>query len=113
MLNQRTGESTAELEKSGKLSARQRMDVIFDQGTFVETGAFVGSGDKDSADGYGAVITGYGSIDGYLVFAFAQDYSRLHGAMSVEQPLAHGPRPAHVRHGVADHYQFFALLHRK
>ena len=85
MLNQRTNESTAELEKMGKLSARQRMDVIFDQGTFVETGAFVGSGDKDSSDGYGAVITGYGSIDGYLVFAFAQDYSRLHGAMSVEQ----------------------------
>ena len=85
MLNQRTNDATSELENNEKLSARQRMDVIFDQGTFVEIGAFVGSGDAESADGYGAVITGYGSIDGYLVFAFAQDYSRLHGAMSVEQ----------------------------
>ena len=85
LLNQRTNEATAELEKIGKLSARQRMDVIFDEGTFVEIGAFVGSGDADSTDGYGAVITGYGSIDGYLVFAFAQDYSRLHGAMTAEQ----------------------------
>ena len=50
MLNQRTNDATPELEKNEKLSARQRMDVIFDQGTFVEIGAFVGSGDSDSAD---------------------------------------------------------------
>ncbi len=98
LLNQRTNEATAELEKIGKLSARQRMDVIFDEGTFVEIGAFVGSGDADSTDGYGAVITGYGSIDGYLVFAFAQDYSRLHGAMTAEQTA----KIANIIHMAAD-----------
>lgn len=54
------------------------MDIIFDEGTFAEVGAFIGG---DSDEDFCPVVTGYGSIDGLLVFAFSQDYSRLHGAM--------------------------------
>lgn len=67
-----------ELAKSGKLTARARMDIIFDAETFVEVGAFVG-GEPD--EDFCPVVTGYGSVGGLLVFAFSQDYSRLHGAM--------------------------------
>lgn len=78
IINARRSEASAELEKAGKLTARARMDIIFDEGTFAEFGAFIGG---DSDEDFCPVVTGYGSIDGLLVFAFSQDYSRLHGAM--------------------------------
>lgn len=78
VINARRSEASAELEKAGKLTARARMDIIFDEGTFAEVGAFIGG---DSDEDFCPVVTGYGSIDGLLVFAFSQDYSRLHGAM--------------------------------
>mgnify|MGYP000745519943 FL=1 len=78
IINARRSEASAELEKAGKLTARARMDIIFDEGTFAEVGAFIGG---DSDEDFCPVVTGYGSIDGLLVFAFSQDYSRLHGAM--------------------------------
>lgn len=76
IINARHSEGSVELEKAGKLTARARMDVIFDEGTFAEVGAFIGDGEE-----FCPVVTGYGSVDGMLVFAFSQDYSRLHGAM--------------------------------
>lgn len=76
IINARHSEASAELEKAGKLTARARMDVIFDEGTFAEVGAFIDDGEE-----FCPVVTGYGAIDGMLVFAFSQDYSRLHGAM--------------------------------
>jgi acetyl-CoA carboxylase carboxyltransferase component len=76
IINARHSEASAELEKAGKLTARDRMDVIFDEGTFAEVGAFIGDGEE-----FCPVVTGYGAVDGMLVFAFSQDYSRLHGAM--------------------------------
>ena len=76
IINARHSEASAELEKAGKLTARARMDVIFDEGTFAEVGAFIGDGED-----FCPVVTGYGAVDGMLVFAFSQDYSRLHGAM--------------------------------
>lgn len=76
IINARHSETSAELEKAGKLTARARMDVIFDEGTFAEVGAFIGDGEE-----FCPVVTGYGAVDGMLVFAFSQDYSRLHGAM--------------------------------
>mgnify|MGYP000065516287 FL=1 len=78
IINARRSEASAELEKAGKLTARARMDIIFDEGTFAEVGAFIGG---DSDEDFCPVVTGYGSIDGLLVFSFSQDYSRLHGAM--------------------------------
>lgn len=80
-INARQSFASEETTKAGKLTARARMDVIFDAGTFVEVGAFVG-GDKD--DEFCPVITGYGAVNGLLVFAFSQDYSRLHGAMGAQ-----------------------------
>ena len=76
IINARHSEASAELEKAGKLTARARMDVIFDEGTFAEVGAFIGDGEE-----FCPVVTGYGAVDGMLVFAVSQDYSRLHGAM--------------------------------
>lgn len=76
IINARHSEASAELEKAGKLTARARMDVIFDEGTFAEVGAFIDDGEE-----FCPVVTGYGAVDGMLVFAFSQDYSRLHGAM--------------------------------
>ena len=75
----------AALAKEGKLCARDRMAMIFDEGTFVEVGAYVGRKrtelDKDADDSFEPVITGYGAVNGELVYAFSQDYSRLHGAL--------------------------------
>lgn len=75
----------AKLAKLGKLSASARMKFLFDEGTFVETGKYIGrktteldSGDGDSLE---PVVTGYGAVNGVLVFAFSQDYSRLSGAL--------------------------------
>ncbi len=73
------------LAKEGRLCARDRMALIFDEGTFVEVGAYVGRKrtelDKDTDDSFEPVITGYGAVNGTLVYAFSQDFSRLHGAL--------------------------------
>lgn len=75
----------AALAKAGKLSAASRMAALFDEGTFVEVGAYVGrkTTEFDSAndDAFEPVVTGYGAIDGTLVFAFSQDFARLSGAL--------------------------------
>ena len=75
----------AKLAKVGKLSAASRMAALFDEGTFVEIGAYVGrkTTDLDSAsdDAFEPVVTGYGAINGTLVFAFSQDFARLSGAL--------------------------------
>lgn len=75
----------AKLAKDGKLSAASRMAALFDEGTFVEIGAYVGrkTTDLDSAsdDAFEPVVTGYGAIGGVLAFAFSQDFARLSGAL--------------------------------
>ena len=68
----------------GKLTARERLVQLFDEGSFVEIGAFVTqrpteySSDKDAPE---AVVTGYGAVDGRLVYAFAQDNAENSGAV--------------------------------
>lgn len=73
------------LAKEGKLSGSSRMASLFDEGTFVEIGAYVGVKttelDSGNDDAFEPVVTGYGAIDGTLVFAFSQDFSRLSGAL--------------------------------
>ena len=65
--------------RSGALTARQRILSLFDDGSFIELGAFVQARDaQTSADG---VVTGYGTVDGRLVYAYAQDMSVLSGAV--------------------------------
>ena len=73
--------------KGKRLTARARLKALFDEGTFVETGAFIKRRPTEfdagaaAVDDFEGVITGYGAVDGRLVFAFAEDYYRAHGAM--------------------------------
>lgn len=55
-----------------------KIALLFDAGTFVETGAYIKR--TGSTEEYEGVICGYGSVNGKLVFAFVQDSDRLKGA---------------------------------
>lgn len=70
----------------GKQTARERLNMLFDPGSFVEIGLFV----KHHSTGFGladkevpgdGVVTGYGTINGRLVFAAAQDFTVLGGSL--------------------------------
>ena len=73
--------------KRSKLTAHQRINLLFDHGSFVELQAFVEhncqefdmSDNKFLGDG---VITGFGRINGRLVYAYAQDFTVLGGSVS-------------------------------
>jgi acetyl-CoA carboxylase carboxyltransferase component len=71
----------------GKLTARERLDLLLDPGSFVELDAFVTnratvSGlDQPRFLGDG-VVTGHGTIDGRLVFVFSQDFTIFGGSLS-------------------------------
>ncbi|QIZ68285.1 acyl-CoA carboxylase subunit beta [Geobacillus subterraneus] len=70
----------------GKLTARERIDLLLDEGTFVELNPFIehrctdfGLGEKKGpGDG---VVTGYGKINGRTVFVFSQDFTVFGGAL--------------------------------
>ena len=70
----------------GKLTARERIEVLLDPGTFVETDAFVEHRasdfgmDKRRIAGDG-VVTGYGLVDGRTVFVFSQDFTVFGGSL--------------------------------
>lgn len=71
---------------SGKLTARERVEKLLDPGTFVELDQFVHHRctnfgmEKEEAPGEG-VVTGYGTIDGRLVYVFAQDFTVIGGSL--------------------------------
>ncbi len=73
--------------KKGKLTARERVDLLLDDGSFEEFDMFVTHRTKEFGlekekylgDG---VITGYGTIDGRLVFVFSQDFTVFGGTLS-------------------------------
>ncbi len=73
--------------KKGKMTARERIDLLLDDGTFQEIDMLVQHRfsdfglDKQKYYGDG-VITGYGQIDGRLVFVFSQDFTVLGGSLS-------------------------------
>jgi len=74
------------IHESGRLTARERIHLLFDQGTFQETGVFMTHRstwpgmDKKKFVGDG-VISGYGLVNGRITFAFAQDFTVLGGSM--------------------------------
>ena len=80
-------ERRAREHKLGKLSARERIDLLLDEGTFEETDKFVthratdfGMADQRvPGDGF---ITGHGRIQGRVVFVFAQDFTVFGGSLS-------------------------------
>ncbi|TRV72007.1 acyl-CoA carboxylase subunit beta [Streptomyces sp. 130] len=69
----------------GKLSARRRVDLLLDPGSFVELDALSRSGDSTGGQGqehYGdGVITGYGAVDGRPVCVFSQDATFMGGSL--------------------------------
>ena len=71
----------------GKLSARERLEVLLDEGTFEEWDMFVEHrctdfGMQDNKIPGDGVVTGYGMINGRLVFVFSQDFTVFGGALS-------------------------------
>lgn len=72
--------------EQGKLTARERIDVLLDKGTFVEVDGFIESRiddfdlDKRRVAGDG-VVTGYGEIDGRLVFVASEDFTVIGGTL--------------------------------
>ncbi len=76
----------AKQHESGKYTARERIAKLFDANSFVELDQFVThrcvnfGQDKKELPGEG-VVTGYGTIDGRLVFAFAQDFTVEGGSL--------------------------------
>jgi propionyl-CoA carboxylase beta chain len=75
--------------EAGKLTARERIDVLFDPGTFQEIDKLVthrcrdfGMGDPDQLIPGDGVIAGHGRIDGRPVYAFAQDFTVFGGSLS-------------------------------
>ncbi len=84
------GGGTARIERqhaSGKLTARERLELLLDPGSFVELDAFVTHRstefglDEQRILGDG-VVTGHGTIDGRVVFAFSQDFTVFGGSLS-------------------------------
>lgn len=85
----KTGGGDAAVQKQhdkGKHTARERLAMLFDDNSFVETGLYVrhrcsnfGMQDKE-VPGEG-VVTGYGTIDGRLVYAAAQDFTVMGGSL--------------------------------
>ncbi len=73
--------------KAGKMSARERVELLLDPGTFEEIDRFVTHRctnfgmEKQQPLGDG-VITGYGKIDGRLVYIFSQDFTVFGGSLS-------------------------------
>ncbi|SEI70018.1 propionyl-CoA carboxylase beta chain [Dyadobacter sp. SG02] len=71
----------------GKLTARERISILLDKGSFEEIGRFVMHRSKDFGldkehylgDG---VVTGYGKVNGRLVYVFAQDFTVFGGSLS-------------------------------
>src|SRR5689334_21655353 len=85
-------ERRARQHKEGKLSARERIDLLLDENSFEELDKLVSHRCRDfgmedqtvPGDGF---VTGYGRIDGRLVYVFAQDFTVFGGSLSETNAL--------------------------
>jgi propionyl-CoA carboxylase beta subunit len=69
----------------GKLTARERIELLLDSESFIELDAFVtarGDGDDPDAALGDGVVTGHGTIDGRPIFVFSQDFTVFGGSLS-------------------------------
>lgn len=82
------GEKRIEAQhEKGKLTARERIELLLDEGSFEEIGKFVMHRSKDFGldkqyflgDG---VVTGYGTVNGRLIYVFSQDFTVFGGSLS-------------------------------
>ncbi len=71
----------AKQKAAGKLTARQRIAMLLDEGSFVEIGALVKSADASGE----SVVTGYGTVDARPVYVYAQDFTVKGGAVDALQ----------------------------
>ncbi|MEL6614221.1 MAG: acyl-CoA carboxylase subunit beta [Bacteroidota bacterium] len=78
----------ARQHEKGKLTARERLDILLDPGSFQELGPFV----RHQATGFGlerqrpygdGVVTGWGAIDGRLVYVYSQDFTVFGGSLGL------------------------------
>lgn len=71
----------------GSLTARERIDLLLDKGSFREIGALTtGLNDPEGKSGYGdGVVTGYGQVDGRTVYVYAQDFTFQGGSLGKMQ----------------------------
>ncbi|HOO96526.1 MAG TPA: acyl-CoA carboxylase subunit beta [Caldisericia bacterium] len=81
-----TPEAKAKQEKRGKKTARDRITMLLDTDSFAETDVLVSHRkDYPESENYvpaEAVVTGYGTIEGRLVFIFSQDFASMGGSLS-------------------------------
>src|SRR5258705_13887012 len=85
-------ERRAREHAAGKLSARERVTLLLDEGTFEELDKFVThrcddfgmQDERPPGDGF---VTGYGRIDGRLAYVFAQDFTVFGGSLSETNAL--------------------------
>ncbi len=86
----RLGGGSDRIEKQhekGKLTARERLDLLLDEGTFVEQDMFVthrttAFGMEEQQILGDGVVTGYGRIEGRLMFVYSQDFTVFGGSLS-------------------------------
>jgi propionyl-CoA carboxylase beta chain len=85
-------ERRAKQHAEGKLSARERIELLVDEGSFEELDKFVTHRCRDfgmernSIPGDG-IVTGYGRVDGRLIYVYAQDFTVLGGSLSETNAL--------------------------
>ena len=80
--------------KKGKLTARERIDILLDEGSFVEYDQFVeqrcsdfGMDDEKNKFPGDSVVTGRGYVNGRLVYVFSQDFTVFGGSLSSAQAI--------------------------
>ena len=81
------GGGEARIEKQhakGKLTARERIEILLDEGSFEEIGMFVEARTaQNNQSFYGdGVVTGFGKIHGRLVYVYSQDFTVFGGSLS-------------------------------
>jgi len=94
-------EAIEKQHKRGKLTARERIDLLFDEGTFVEIDMLAQHqchdfGLEKNRPWGDAVITGYGNVNGRKVFVYSQDFTVLGGTVgfTTASKIAHAMRMA-------------------
>jgi acetyl-CoA carboxylase carboxyltransferase component len=94
------GGGSSQIEKQhakGKKTARERIEMFLDPASFTETGLFVshraiGFGMENNHPATDGVVTGWGKVDGRVVYVFAQDFTILGGSLGE----AHGKKIAQL-----------------
>ena len=74
-------EKIAKQHERGKLTVRERIDLLFDAGTFVELGLLAQNRDGSETTPADGVVTGHGEVDGRQVWVIAYDFTVMAGSM--------------------------------